>query len=260
MKLLFIGDIIGRQGRRILKTTLPSMVEAYEVDLIAVNVENAAGGFGMTLDVYEQLTGLGVDVQTSGNHIWDKRTFIDQIDQCDLLIRPANFSPEAPGQGLLVLETGEGPIAFINLCGRVFMNPADCPFRKADQLIEDLDSDIKMIVIDFHAEATSEKIALGRYLDGKVSAVLGTHTHVTTADEKVLPEGTAYITDVGMSGPSRSVIGMKPSGAISRLLTGMPQRFEVASGPLELNAVIVDIDPQSGRSTRIERVRRTLTP
>lgn len=258
MNLLFFGDIIGKPGRKALSRVLPSLVERHAADLVSVNVENAAGGFGMTLDVYNELVGLGVDVLTSGNHIWDKKEFVPELDRLERILRPANYPPGAAGRGVVVIETKEGPVAFINLSGRVFMGGLDCPFRTADEVIENLGSDVKMIVVDVHAEATSEKAALARYLDGRVSALIGTHTHIPTADEVVLPKGTAFQTDVGMTGPVDSVIGVKTSQALTRFLMSMPQRFEVASGPVVVNASVIKIDPQSGLAESIQRIQKNL--
>jgi len=258
MNLLFFGDIIGKPGRKALAQILPGLVEEYEADLVSVNGENAAGGFGMTTDVYDELVGMGIDVLTSGNHIWDKKEFIPELDRLERIIRPANYPPGVPGRGALVLESKEGPVAFLNLSGRIFMGAMDCPFRVADEEMENLPSDVKMIVVDVHAEATSEKAALAHYLDGRISALIGTHTHVPTADEIILPKGTAFQTDVGMTGPIHSVIGVKASQAISRFLTAMPHRFEVASGQVILNAVMISIKPESGHAESIKRIQKRL--
>jgi metallophosphoesterase (TIGR00282 family) len=258
VNLLFFGDVIGKPGRRALAQILPGLVEEYSAHLVSVNVENAAGGFGMTTDVYNELVGMGMDVLTSGNHIWDKKEFIPELDRLERILRPANYPPGVPGRGLLVVESKEGPVAFLNLSGRIFMGAMDCPFRVADQELDDLPPDVKMIVVDMHAEATSEKTALAHYLDGRVSAVIGTHTHIPTADEIILPKGTALQTDVGMTGPLYSVIGVKASQAISRFLTATPHRFEVASGPVVVNAVFISIKPD-GKAESIHRIQKILT-
>lgn len=260
MNILFIGDLVGKAGRRVLTRYLPELMDESDADLVIVNAENAAGGFGMSLQIYEQLTGLGVDVITTGNHVWDRREFVQEISDCERLLRPYNYPPGVPGRGLIVVETDRGPAAVINLAGRVYMTPADDPFRAADAALAELDSDIKVKFVDFHAEATSEKQALGFYLDGRVTAVVGTHTHVPTADERVLPKGTAYLSDAGMCGPQNSVIGVKVEACLERFLTGIPQRFETAAGPLELNGAVITCDDQTGRALSIRRVRRELNP
>jgi metallophosphoesterase (TIGR00282 family) len=258
MNLLFFGDVVGKPGRRALARFLPELVERYNVDLVSVNVENAAGGFGLTVDIYHELLGMGIDVLTSGNHIWDKKDLVHKVAGLDHLLRPANFAPRAPGRGVIILDSREGPVAFINLSGRVFMPPVDCPFRTADAELENLGPDVRMKVIDFHAAASSEKKALALYLDGKVSAVLGTHTHVPTADECILPAGTAFVTDVGMIGPTNSVIGMKTKIALERFLSGVPYQFEVASGPVLLLGLLLSIDPATGKTLSLQRLQRTL--
>ncbi len=259
MKILFIGDIFGQPGRRILKDTLPALRNELQPDLVLANAENAAGGFGITPPLVEELLDLDIAVLTSGNHIWDKKEilpyFREQVNS--RLLRPANYPPDAPGRGLFVGKTPSGiGYAVINLQGRVFMPALDCPFRKADELLRSIPEDVKIRIVDLHAEATSEKQALGWYLDGRVSALLGTHTHVPTADETVLPQGTAYITDLGMTGPYESVIGMERQAVIHRFLDQLPARFEVATGDVRLCAVLLDVDPQSGRALSIQRVLR----
>ena len=258
MNLLFFGDIVGKPGRRALSRLLPELTERHDVDLVSVNVENAAGGFGMTVEIYHELCGLGVDVLTSGNHIWDKKDLVPRMGELERLLRPVNYPPAAPGRGSIILDSRQGPVAFLNLAGRVFMPPVDCPFRAADQELAALGSEVRMIVVDFHAEATSEKKALAVYLDGRVSAVLGTHTHVPTADESILPGGTAFVTDVGMTGPINSIIGMKPKGALHRFLTGVPHQFEVAAGPVVLMALLLQVDPASGKTLSLQRIQRNL--
>jgi len=260
MRILFIGDIFGRPGRTIVKEKLPELVEEHRADLIIANGENAAAGFGITPPLAEELFEMGIDVITTGNHVWDKREIYDylqaengnQHSMARRILRPANYPPSLPGTGLYEGRKGEIDYAVINLQGRVFMASNDDPFRVADQLLEKIKA--KVVVVDLHAEATSEKIALGWYLDGRVTAVLGTHTHVPTADERVLPQGTAYITDVGMSGPYESVIGVKKELVIQRFLTNMPARFEPASGDARLAAVVIECDERSGRASGIRRI------
>ena len=258
MRILFFGDIVGKPGRKAVQRTLPELCELYQVELVGANVENSAGGFGLTSEVYEQLVEMGIDFMTSGNHIWDKKEIIGKMDDLERLLRPANFSPRAPGSGTLILKAKSAPVAVINLNGRVFMEPCECPFLTIEQELANLPQEVKVILVDFHGEATSEKNAMGWFLDGRVSAVLGTHTHIPTADERVLPQGTAYITDVGMCGPINSVIGIKPSQTLERFLTGIPHRFEVASGPVWLNAVVLDIDEATGKARSIERIQKIL--
>lgn len=258
MRILFFGDIVGRPGRKAVSQVLPELCQTFEIELVGANIENAAGGFGITKEVYDQLLEMGIDFMTSGNHIWDKKETAQKMAELDRLLRPANYSRRAPGKGLIIMQAKSGPVAIINLSGRIFMDPADCPFDQAEELLKNLPQEVKAIVVDFHGEATSEKTAFGWFLDGRVSAVLGTHTHIATADEKILPNGTAYITDVGMCGPVYSVIGVKKEQALERFLSGIPHRFEVASGPIQVDAVVVDIDPQTGKAKSIERIQRLL--
>lgn len=253
MKLLFVGDVIGRPGRRIVQQSLQDMVAREEADLVILNCENSAAGFGVTPDIANSFLDLGVDVLTSGNHIWDKKQIFDYLDQQPRLIRPANY-PEAQGSGLYIGCTQRGvPYAVLNLQGRTYMPAIHCPFRMADEILESIEADVKVRFVDFHAEVTSEKQAMGWHLDGKVSAMVGTHTHVPTADEKVLPGGTAYQTDAGMTGPIHSVIGMDVRSSLGRFLNGRPARFEPASGPVRMNAVLIDIDEKTGLARSIER-------
>jgi len=250
---LFIGDIIGRPGRQALKKKLPVLVEKYAPAFVAANAENAAGGAGITEEIGRELLAL-VDVLTSGNHVWDKKEGISYLDREPRLLRPANYPPRNPGKGAYVLEGKEGwKAAILNLQGRVFMEPLDCPFRAADEEVEKLRAVTPLIIVDFHAEATSEKQALGWYLDGRVSAVIGTHTHVPTADERILPGGTAYITDVGMVGGRDSVIGIQREQALARFLTARPQRFEPEKSGIFFSAVYIEVDPQTGRALSIRR-------
>ena len=260
MHILFIGDIFGRPGRNIVKDRLPGLVKDRAIDLVIANGENAAAGFGITPPLAEELFDLGIDVVTTGNHVWDKREIIDYFQSADgnqhsparRLLRPANYAPDLPGWGVYEGRKGDVPYAVINLQGRVFMASNDDPFRIADQLLKEIKA--KVIFVDVHAEATSEKLALGWYLDGRVTAVVGTHTHIPTADEQVMPGGTAYITDVGMTGPYDSVIGVQKEMIIARFLNNMPARFEAATGDVRLCAVVIDCDEATGRARRIERL------
>ncbi|HUE53279.1 MAG TPA: TIGR00282 family metallophosphoesterase [Terriglobales bacterium] len=260
MKILFIGDIFGRPGRTIVKDRLPGLVKKYDADLVIANGENAAAGFGITPPLAEDLFELGIDVLTTGNHVWDKREIVDYFQMADgnhngmarRILRPANYPSDMPGWGLYQGRKNEVPYAVINLQGRVFMASNEDPFRVADQLLKEIKA--KIIFVDMHAEATSEKISLGWYLDGRVTAVVGTHTHVPTADERVLPGGTAYITDVGMTGPYESVIGVKKELVVGKFLSNMPVRFEPATGDVRLCAVVVDCDETSGHARTIERL------
>jgi len=253
VRALFVGDIIGRPGRRAVDVFLPSLVEKYSPSIIIGNGENAAGGIGLTAEVSRELFSR-FDVITSGNHIWDKKDGIDLLEREPRLLRPANYPDVNPGKGVYVHEIEGGiKIGVLNLQGRVFMEPLECPFHVADEHIKNLHKQTNMIIVDFHAEATSEKQALGWYLDGKVSAVIGTHTHVPTADERILPGGTAYITDAGMAGGYNSVIGIRKDQAIKRFLTSRHHRFEPAKGQLIFSAVYVEIDTSSGKALRIQR-------
>ena len=256
MRILMIGDVIGKPGRRAVKQLIPSLRQEHGVDLVIANGENTAGGFGITLDTANELLDSGVDILTSGNHIWDQKEIIPYLDEGLPLIRPANY-PDAPGRGSLLHNN----VMVMNLMGRVFMPVLDCPFRTADQILEDAaaSENPPVVIVDFHAEATSEKQAMGWYLDGRVSAVLGTHTHVGTVDARVLPRGTAYVSDVGMTGPMDSVIGSETGVVLERFLTGMPQRLAVANGPVLLNSVLLDIDQDTGKALSIERLDRTVS-
>lgn len=255
MRLLFVGDIVGKPGRRVLRALLPELIDRYQADYIVVNVENAAGGFGMTPEVLAELDELPIDCLTSGNHIWDKKEAIELLDEEPRLLRPANYPDGNPGAGLHVGATAAGiPVAVMNLEGQVFMKPIDSPFRVADRLLADLDGDIKVVLVDFHAEATSEKQALAAYLDGRVSAVLGTHTHVPTADERILAGGTALLSDVGMTGPYDSIIGFRADRVLQRFLLQTPSSFDVAKRDVRLAAVVLDIDEDTGKARSIERL------
>jgi metallophosphoesterase (TIGR00282 family) len=255
MRILFIGDIVGRPGRDLVKRGLGAIVENHHVDFVIANAENAAAGFGITREVGDQLLEYGIDVMTSGNHIWDKKEALDYIGTEARLLRPANYPGGVPGNGSYLGRDGEGrSIGVINVMGRVFMLGIDDPFAVVLREIEALRPRARIIFVDFHAEATSEKIAMGWHLDGKVTAVVGTHTHVQTADERILPHGTAYLTDVGMTGPHDSIVGMEIGPSLGRFLNALPARFEPATANPRLNAVIVDGDDKSGLATRIERL------
>lgn len=257
MKVAFFGDVVGKPGRTALEDGI-KVARSEGADFIIINGENASGGIGLTPENAEQLLDMGIDLITTGNHVWGKKEMVDKIVSMDKVIRPANYPPGVPGRGFAVIRSNSFRLAVINLQGRVFMGGNDCPFRKADEIIESLSMDADAIIVDFHAEATSEKNALGIYLDGRAAAVLGTHTHIQTADERVLPNGTAYITDVGMCGPMDSVIGMESRTVIPRFLTGMPTKFEVGGGRAMVNAVMIDIDHSTGKSRSIERINYTL--
>ncbi len=255
MKLLFVGDVVGKPGRRLLAEMLPRMIDRHGVDYTVVNIENAAGGFGITQDTFAEMAELPIDCFTSGNHIWDKKEGLALLDREARLLRPANYPEGNPGRGLHVGETAGGiRVATLNLEGRVFMNPLDSPFVVVDRLLESLDDDVMVRFVDFHAEATSEKQALGFHLDGRVSAVVGTHTHIPTADGRVLPRGTAYLTDVGMTGPYDSIIGMRTDRVLQRFLRLTPSSFEVAKRDVRFAAALIGIDPESGRATSIEGI------
>lgn len=258
MKVLFLGDVISKIGRRALRVSLPGLQERTGADLTIGNVENAAGLFGITEKVIGEISTAGVDAMTGGNHIWDKREGIPLLDTRDDLIRPANYPPGLPGRGYLVREVDGKKVCIINIQGRTFMTPIDCPFRAVDRILGEIDPDIKIVIVDFHAEATSEKVAMGYYLDGRVSALLGTHTHVPTADERLLPGGTAYISDVGMVGPKDSVIGAKKKQVIERFLYAIPQRLEVAGGLAVVDAVLVTINDDTGNAEDIRRIREEI--
>jgi len=255
VNILFIGDIVGKPGRQAISRELHRLVDRYSVDVVIANGENASGGFGITAETAKELFACGIHLFTSGNHIWDKKEALDYLQREDRIIRPANYPEGTPGRGsALVTTPGGDKIGVINLEGRVFMNNLECPFRTADREIAALSASTKIIIVDFHAEATSEKSSLGWYLDGRVSAVVGTHTHVQTADERVLTAGTAYITDVGMTGAFDSVIGVRKEEPIQKFLTHLPAKFEVAKKDLRINAVVLAIDAGSGMALGIERV------
>jgi 2',3'-cyclic-nucleotide 2'-phosphodiesterase len=255
VRILFIGDIFGKPGREIARRAIPALVERREIDFVIANVENSAAGFGVTGDIADTILGYGVDVMTTGNHVWDKKEILDYIPRQPKLLRPANFPAGVPGRGSYLGRTRTGePVGVLNLMGRIFMAPLDDPFAAALREIEQLRAKARIIIVDFHAEATSEKVAMGWHLDGRATAVFGTHTHVQTADERILPRGTACLTDAGMTGPHDSIIGVTVDAALGRFVNGMPTRFEAATGPGRLNAIIVTADLASGKATAVERL------
>jgi 2',3'-cyclic-nucleotide 2'-phosphodiesterase len=259
MRILFIGDIVGRPGRDLVRVGLAGLVDQHRIDLVIANAENAAAGFGITRDIGDQLLDWGVDVMTSGNHIWDKKEALDYIGAESRLLRPANYPAGAPGNGSCLARSRDGvSVGVINVMGRVFMPLVDDPFAVVLKEIEALRPRARILFVDFHAEATSEKVAMGWHLDGRATAVVGTHTHVQTADERILPKGTAYLTDVGMTGPHDSIIGVETEAALGKFLSGLPARFETATGNPRLNAVIVEADEQTGRAIDIERLSYSL--
>ncbi len=255
INLLAIGDIVGKPGRIILKNKLKTLINKEEIHFCIANGENAAGGAGITEEIAMELFSYGIDVITTGDHIWDKREILHFLETNRNILRPANYSPLAVGKGYVVKNSHpEHPIGVINLLGRVFMKPVDCPFRGVDEILKDISRETKVILVDIHAEATSEKIALGWYLDGRVSAVVGTHTHVPTADERILPKGTAFISDLGMTGPHESVLGRKIDCVIKAIVTQMPTRFEVAEKDVRIHGVKVVVDSQTGKADSIRRI------
>jgi hypothetical protein len=255
MNILFIGDVIGKPGRELIRKGLQGLVARHEANLVIANAENSAAGFGITKDIGQALLDWGVDVMTSGNHIWDKREAIEYIAREPRLLRPANYPAGVPGRGSCIAQTGDGrEVGVVNVMGRVFMLNIDDPFAVVLREIEALRHRTKIVVVDFHAEATSEKVAMGWHLDGKATLVVGTHTHVQTADDRILPQGTAYLTDAGMTGPHDSIIGMEREPSLARFLTGMPSKFEPASGNPRLNGVVVTADEATGRATAVTRI------
>jgi metallophosphoesterase (TIGR00282 family) len=260
MKILFIGDIVGKPGRRAVRELVPQIISQYGIDFVIGNCENAAAGFGVTRDIVEELYESHIHILTSGNHIWDKREIREFAEDYETLLRPANYPEGTPGWGSVVMPDSSGiSVGVINVMGRIFMVPLDCPFRTAEKEIEKLKRKTRIIIVDIHAEATSEKEALGWFLDGRVSAVIGTHTHVQTADERILPEGTAYITDAGMTGPFNSIIGIRKDVVLERFLIQVPNKFVVAKDDVRLQGVILDIDEASGKAKDIQRLTVNLT-
>jgi 2',3'-cyclic-nucleotide 2'-phosphodiesterase len=261
MRILFIGDIVGKAGRQAIEEVLEEVVAEYKIEFTIANGENAAGGMGITPSIAVEILDQGVDVLTSGNHIWAKKEIVPFLDEESRILRPANYPPKVPGRGSGIFHTRNGQrLGVLNLEGRVFMKHLDCPFRVGEKEVELLRKETDIILVDFHAEATSEKMAMGWFLDGKVSAVLGTHTHVQTSDERILDEGTAYISDVGMTGPMDSVIGIRKEIALERLLTQIPWKFDVAKEAIELQGVVIDVDSKTGRSRSIQRIKVPLKP
>jgi len=259
MRVLFVGDVVGRAGRDIIKGRLELFKDREKIDIAIVNAENAAGGSGLTPRIAKELFSAGADVLTSGDHIWRKREIYEFLDTNDKIVRPLNYPEGAPGKGAIIVEINGGvKVGIINIIGRVFMDAVECPFRSAKKEVETLREITPVIIVDIHAEATSEKVAMGWYLDGKVTAVIGTHTHIQTADEKILPEGTAYITDCGMTGPYDSVIGRKKEKIIERYLTQLPTTFDLAEEGIEMHGVIVDVDEKTGKARGIKRVQEKM--
>lgn len=254
MKLLFIGDVVGAKGREMMAQYLPKLKQKFDPHVVIVNGENSAHGKGMTLKIYQQLVSYGAQVITMGNHTWDKKEIFEFIDEAKNIVRPANFPEGTPGKGILYIPVEGKELAVINLQGRTFLPAIDCPFRKADELLNEALKRTPYIFVDFHAEATSEKQAMGWYLDGRVSAVVGTHTHVQTADERILPKGTAYITDVGMTGPYDAILGVEKEAVLKKFLTSLPIRFEIADGRGQLNAVFIELEERSGKGKSIKRI------
>ncbi|HEY5626319.1 MAG TPA: TIGR00282 family metallophosphoesterase [Nitrospira sp.] len=256
MKVLYIGDIMGEPGRRAVARAIPRLVSQRKIDVVVGNGENAAGGFGITPDLAEELFKMGLAAITTGNHAWDKKEILDYFPRERRLLRPANYPEGVPGYGSVVVRTTAGEeLGLLQLMGRAYMPTLDCPFQTAKREMAILKKRVAAVLVDMHAEATSEKMAMGHYLDGEATAVVGTHTHVQTADEQILPRGTAYITDVGMTGPLHGVIGVKKELAIEKFLTGMPRRFEVASGPTVFCAALIELDARIGKALSIERIR-----
>jgi len=258
LKVLFIGDVVGNPGRKALKELIPKVKKEKEIDFVIANGENAAGGSGITYVIAKEMYGSGVDAITLGNHTWSKSEILNFIESDDKIIRPANYPQELPGKGSVILKCKDSKIGILNLLGRVYMDSVDCPFKAAERELEYIKSQTKVVIVDMHAEASSEKTALAWYLDGRVSCVLGTHTHVQTADERIFPFGTGYITDVGMTGPYEGIIGVNKDIIIKKFLTHMPARFEVAKGKVIFNAVVLDIDEKNGKALTIERVSQMI--
>lgn len=256
LNVFMIGDIVGRPGRSAVTSLINKYRKRFNLDLIIANGENAAGGNGITSDIVQELFNNNIDIITMGNHTWDKREILEFIDHEPNLIRPANYPLGTPGKGSVVVKLSDNlKVGVINLSGRVFLSPLDCPFRVAEEIVAKMKRETPIIIIDFHAEATSEKIAFGWFMDGKVSAVIGTHTHVQTADERILPQGTGYITDVGMTGPRDSVLGVKTELVIDKFLSQMPVRFEVAAGVAQLNGLLLSINEATGKTESIQRIQ-----
>ena len=255
MKIAFLGDVVGKSGRRALAESIPRIKSEHSVDLVIANAENSAGGFGIERKGIDEMERAGVAFFTTGNHIWDKRQGIPLLDERDNILRPANYPGDAPGRGSALVPGTNGLVGVINVQGRVFMPPLDCPFRTVDRLLEEMPESARIVIVDVHAEATSEKIAMGWHLDGKVSVVLGTHTHVPTSDQRILPGGTAYVTDVGMTGPYDSILGVRKEAVIERFYDMRPKRFEVAKDDLRCDFIVADIDEQTGKTRQFEHLQ-----
>ncbi|MCX5716279.1 MAG: TIGR00282 family metallophosphoesterase [Candidatus Omnitrophica bacterium] len=255
MRVLVIGDIVGQPGRNAIKNLVPALKKEEHIDFVIANAENAAGGSGVTPQIADELFGYGVDVMTTGDHIWNRKEIAPYLDKNNRLLRPANYPKGAPGSGSCVVSAGAVNVGVINLAGRVFMDPIECPFKTVREEIEKLKASTKIIFVDIHAEATSEKVALGWFLDGVVTCVFGTHTHIQTADERILHKGTAYITDLGMTGPYESVIGRRVDQILTRFVTQLPTRFEMAEADVKLAGAIVDVDEKNGKATAINRIQ-----
>lgn len=252
MNLLFIGDIVGRTGRRVLKENLTNIIKENDINFVIANGENSAGGVGITKNVYEELLSYGIDVITLGNHAWAKKEVFSFIDNANRMVRPANYPEQTPGNPYIIINKFGINIAVINMCGRVYMECIECPFKTIESIVLKIEDKADIIILDFHGEVTSEKVAMGWFLDGRITAVLGTHTHIQTADERILPNGTAYITDVGMTGPKNSVLGVKKEIIISKFLTGLPNKFEIEEDEGQLNSVLLNIDDDF----RVNRITR----
>lgn len=258
LRILFVGDVFGSPGRRAVTELLDGIVRGLDVDLVVANAENAAGGFGITRDIVRELFAAGCDVLTGGNHTWDKKEALDLLDDDERVLRPHNYAPGNPGSGMAVVQVEGSTVAVINVQGRVFMPPTDCPFAAVDRLLESVRGEADVVVVDMHAEATSEKMAMAWHLDGRAACLVGTHTHVQTADEQIFPDGLGYITDLGMTGPHRSVIGVRVEDSLGRFLDGRPRRFRPATEDIRLHGALVTVDPTSGRATAIRRIVRRL--
>ena len=257
IRVLHIGDIVGSPGRTLFARVVHRMRTEEQVDVVIANAENSAAGRGITPTLADELFAAGADVLTLGDHTWDQKEIMPYLDREPRIVRPANFAPGCPGRGFTTVDTPKGRLTVMSLIGRVFMPPADCPFRTADEILKKRDALGSVIFAEIHAEATSEKIAIGRYLDGRVTSVVGTHTHVQTSDEAILPKGTAYLTDLGMTGPKDSVLGRALDPVLKKFLTGLPTKFEVATNDVALEGVVVTVDPKTGRATKIKRIRET---
>ncbi|MFS0786955.1 TIGR00282 family metallophosphoesterase [Shouchella sp. 1P09AA] len=257
MKILFIGDVVGSPGRDMITEHIKQLKQEYKPTVTIINGENAAHGKGITEKIYKGFLAQGAQMVTLGNHTWDKREIFSFIDDATSLVRPANYPEGTPGVGYRIININQVKLAVINLLGRTFMNPVNCPFQKADDILEEIDGQADVIFVDFHAETTSEKQAMGWYLDGRVSAVIGTHTHVQTADERILPGGTAFLSDVGMTGPLDGILGMDRQAVLHKFLTSLPAKFEVAEGKRQLNACLITINDKTHKATQLSRITRT---